>query len=129
MQSKSDLYVIKKVKDLTKYVISVTEKSPKKYRFTLVARIQNYCLDIIEDLFIANKLPIGNERLNKQQEAGRKLSLVGYLGMLYAECGCILPNQYEYLSKLEAEALLFLGKWITSDKNRINKMGNNSLDT
>ena len=27
---KSDLYVVTKVKELTKYVITVTEKSPKK---------------------------------------------------------------------------------------------------
>lgn len=36
---KSDLYIITKVKELTKYVITVTEKSPKKFRFTLVARV------------------------------------------------------------------------------------------
>ncbi len=35
---KSDLYVVTKVKELTKYVITVTEKSPKKFRFTLVTR-------------------------------------------------------------------------------------------
>jgi len=33
---KSDLYVITKAKELAKYVVVVTEKSPKKYRFTLV---------------------------------------------------------------------------------------------
>ena len=35
---KSDLYVVIKIKELTKYVITVTEKSPKKFRFTLVTR-------------------------------------------------------------------------------------------
>lgn len=32
MQRKSDLYVITKAKDLAKYVITITEKSPKKFR-------------------------------------------------------------------------------------------------
>ena len=127
MEKKSDLYVITKVKELTKYIITITEKSPKKYRFTLVARMQNYCLDIIENLFLANKMLLGSARYEKQQEASRKLSLVGYLGMLYAECGCILPNQYEHLAKLQAEALLFLGKWIASDKKRLDKIDNTSL--
>ena len=55
---KSDLYVITKAKELAKYVVVVTEKSPKKYRFTLVVRLQNYCLDILEHLLLANTLPL-----------------------------------------------------------------------
>ena len=51
MQRKSDLYVITKV--ITEYIITVTEKSPKKFRFTLVARLQNYCLDVVENLYLA----------------------------------------------------------------------------
>ncbi len=55
---KSDLYVITKAKELAKYVVVVTEKSPKKYRFTLVVRLQNYCLDILEHLLLANTLSL-----------------------------------------------------------------------
>ncbi len=83
---KSELYVITKTKELTKYVITVTEKSPKKFRFTLVTRLQNYCLDVIENLVIANMLLAGSpERLEKQKEAGRKLELLGYFAMLCME--------------------------------------------
>lgn len=57
---KSDLYVVTKVKELSKYVITVTEKSHKKFRFTLVTRLQNYCLDVIENLVLANMLPAGS---------------------------------------------------------------------
>ena len=67
---KSDLYVITKAKELAKYVITVTEKSPKKFRFTLVTRLQNYCLDIIENLLFANMLPLVEpRRLQHQKEA------------------------------------------------------------
>lgn len=59
-----------------------------------------------------------SERLKLQQEAGRKLELLGYFAMLCMETGCILPNQFENISKLQAESLLFLGKWITSNKKR-----------
>lgn len=116
---KSDLYVITKAKELAKYVITVTEKSPKKYRFTLVVRLQNYCLDIIENLLLANMLPLKNpEREEHQKKAGRLLSLLGYFAMICMETTCILPNQFENISKLQAESLLFLGKWISSDKKR-----------
>lgn len=74
---KSDLCVITKAKELAKYVITVTEKSPKKFRFTLVVRLQNYCLDVIENLL---------------------LDLLGYFAMICMEKGCILPNQFENIS-------------------------------
>ena len=116
---KSDLYVVTKVKELSKYVITVTEKSPKKFRFTLVTRLQNYCLDALENIVTANMLKTGSEeRLKLQQSAGHKLELLGYFAMICMETGCILPNQFENISKLQAESLLFLGKWITSDKKR-----------
>ena len=120
---KSDLYVVTKVKELTKYVITVTEKSPKKFRFTLVTRLQNYCLDALEHIVRANMLKVENsERLELQSEAGRKLKLLGYFAMICMETGCILPNQFENISKLQAESIMFLGKWITSDKKRnVNK--------
>ena len=121
-QKKSELYVLTKAKELSKYVITVTEKSPKKFRFTLVVRLQNYCLDIIENILLANMLHISDaRRLEKQKEAGRLLELLGYFSMLCMETECILPNQFENISKLQAECLLFLGKWISSDKKRLEK--------
>ena len=81
-QKKSELYVLTKAKELSKYVITVTEKSPKKFRFTLVVRLQNYCLDIIENILLANMLHISDERrLEKQKEAGRLLELLGYFSL------------------------------------------------
>ena len=57
-QKKSELFVLTKAKELAKYVITVTEKSPKKFRFTLVVRLQNYCLDAIEHILLANMLHV-----------------------------------------------------------------------
>lgn len=56
MNKKSDLYVITKAKDLAKYILTVTKKSPVKFRFTL--RLQNYILDVLEHLYIANSLSL-----------------------------------------------------------------------
>ena len=120
MPEKNELFVITKVKELTKYVFTVTEKSPKRFRYTMVSRLQNYCLDITENLFLANKLPLGEERLKKQEEASRLLSLIAYLSFLASECNCLIKHQFVTISKLQAEALLYLGKWIASDKKRAN---------
>lgn len=117
MQKKSNLFVLTKAKDLAKYIITVTEKSPKQFRHTLVARLQNYILDILEHLHTANSLgPKSYERLALQEEAKRKLVLLDYFAGLAYEQKCILFKQYEQISKQQAETLLYLNKWIASSK-------------
>lgn len=56
MAVKSDLMVITKAKELCDYVISVTQKSPRQFRFSLVSRLQGYALDIIPSLYRANEV-------------------------------------------------------------------------
>ena len=51
---KSELQVITKAKDLCRYVMQVTHKSPKEYRFTYVVRMQNLALDVVSNLYRAN---------------------------------------------------------------------------
>lgn len=114
---KHQLYVMTKAKDLAKYIITITEKSPKKYRYTLVARLQNYVLDVLECLHLANSHIKGSTpRINLQEDAKRKLALLDYFAQLAMEQGCILFKQYEQISKLQAEALMYLNKWSASDK-------------
>ena len=114
MQKKNDLFVMTKTKDLAKYIITVTEKSPKKFRFTLVVRLQNYILDAIEYIYLANSAPIGDERLELQKKARTTLSMLDYFAGLAYEQECVLLKQYEQISKQIAECLLYLGKWIGS---------------
>ena len=104
MQKKSDLFVITKAKDLAKYILTVTEKSPVKFRFTLVVRLQNYILDVLEHLYLANNLPLGDERKKEQESAKTTLAMLAYFA------GQIALQQ--------AECLLYLGKWIASDQKR-----------
>ncbi len=44
----NELTVITKTKNLCFYVLTITDKSPKKFRFTLVAKLQNNALDALE---------------------------------------------------------------------------------
>jgi len=82
--NKSELSVITKAKELCSYVMTVTDKSPKRFRFTLVSRMQNYALDVIENLYYANEVFVqaGNreqaeKRLGHQQKAQTRLKLLG----------------------------------------------------
>ena len=53
-RKQSELTVITKAKDLCSYVMTVTQKSPKQFRFTFVSRLQNSALSAIENLFRTN---------------------------------------------------------------------------
>lgn len=124
MQKKNDLFVVTKTKDLAKYIITVTEKSPVKYRFTLVTRLQNYVLDVLENLYMANATELGDKRKSYQNEAKKYLGMTDYFAGLAAEQGAILFKQYEQIGKQVAEALLYLNKWMASDEKRISSAKN-----
>ena len=119
MQKKSDLVVFTKVKDLAKYIITVTERSPKKFRFTLVVRLQNYILDAIEDIYLANSQKDLQKRLVYQEKAKTQLSMLDYFAGIAYEQDCILLNQYEQISKQIAESLMYLSKWMASTKKQV----------
>ena len=123
--SKNELSVITKAKELCGYVMTVTEKSPKRFRFTLVSRMQNYALDVIENLYIANEIFVQPKRMDQaekrqdyQQKAQTGLRLLGYIAQLAMEQGCILPKQYEQITRMVYDCRNLLGAWMVSDRKR-----------
>ncbi len=93
-KKQSDLTVITKAKELCSYIMTVTQKSPKHFRYTFVSRLQNLTLDVIENLYMANEIFVKkgdsnsmNQRLKYQREAMTKLKLKSHrkLGVLYQE--------------------------------------------
>ena len=54
--SQSELQVITFAKNLCGYVMTITQKAPKQFRFSLVGRMQSYVLDIVEELYYANDI-------------------------------------------------------------------------
>ncbi len=90
----SELIVITKAKKLTAYVITITEKSPKKFRAVFINRMQNYSLDCIENLIEANSIRMDSVK-NKERRrecqimAFLKLKLLGYISF-----SCIRKSMY-----------------------------------
>lgn len=123
----SELTIITKAKDLCGYVMTVTEKSPKRFRFTLVSRMQNLAIDLIEEAYRANEIYVGGEnkmqsmekRLEHQHSALTSVKLLGYMALLAREQGCILPKQYEQITKQVSDCQNLLGAWINSDRKRL----------
>lgn len=122
----SELLVITKVKKLTAYVITITEKSPKKFRGVFVNRLQNYCLDCLENLIEANSLRMDStknkeKRKECQHTAYLKLKLLGYMSFLSLESDCILRKQYEQISLQASDCINLLVAWRKSDADRVGK--------
>ncbi len=118
----SELTVITRAKELCQYILVITDKSPKKFRFTLVSRLQNYSLSVIEHLFKANQLFAAgdtvHQRLSFQQEAMTELRLLAYMSMIAREAQCILPKQQSHISMKIVETQRLLYAWMKSDEQR-----------
>lgn len=122
----NDLMVITVVKKLTAYTVAVTEKSPKKFRGVFVNRMQNYCLDTLENLLKANFTRIDsieNKKIreNLQKDAIVNLKLLGYVAMVAENSGCILKKQYKQISLQLSEAINLIVSWKKSDDERWKK--------
>jgi hypothetical protein len=123
--SQGDLAVITKAKDLCSYIMTVTDKSPKRFRFSLVAKLQGYALNTIENLYRANEVFVKADdtetvakRKDYQHQALTELKLLGYIAQLAMEQGCILAKQYEQITKKIHDCQQMLGAWLNSDRRR-----------
>ncbi|MCF0115212.1 MAG: four helix bundle protein [Erysipelotrichaceae bacterium] len=125
-RKQSELTVITKSKDLCSYVMNVTQKSPKHFRYTFVSRLQNLSLSVIENLFRANDVYVTKqdiasqkERIRYQRSAMTDLKLLGYIALLSQEQKCILPKQYEQIARQVSDCQNLLGAWMNSDRKRL----------
>ena len=121
----SELRVVTAAKNLCSYVLMVTSKSPKSFRFTLVSRLQNLSLDIVENIYKANEVFVQSKdaqhvqkRLDLQHSALTNVKILAYISLLARKQGGILPKQYEQISKLVHDCQYLLGAWIKSDRTR-----------
>lgn len=125
----TELSVITKAKDLCKYIMQITQKCPKHFRFTFVTRLQNLSLSIIENLYRANDTFVGKNmvqnqilRLNYQHKALTDTRLLAYFAELALEAGCIILKQYEQISIKSTDVMRMIGAWINSDRKRFASM-------
>lgn len=134
----SELTVITKAKELCSYVLTISDKSPKKFRFTLSSRLQNYSISIVEQLLYANevRMAVKNTQLlgkrlemrrNFQQQAFTDMKMLAYLSQLAMEQQCILPRQYEQITKGLYDCQNLLGAWPGNNVNNNNVNNDNAL--
>ena len=116
--------VITKAKNLSDYILTITQKSPKQFRFSLVGRLQNYALDIVELLYEANDVfaqddETRKERLSYQHKAMTRLKLLSYVAQVSSEQGAIQFKQYEQIVAQVTECERLLGAWMASARKKM----------
>ena len=125
-KNESELVVITKTKNLCSYVMQVTQKSPKQFRFSYVGRMQNLALSALENTIRANELLVGGKhgianyqrRYDYQREAITDIKLLMYFAEMSLGQNCILMRQFEQIAKQGTDCRNLLGAWINSDRKR-----------
>ena len=124
MGDNRELQVILKAKELAKHTLVVTSNArryPKKYRFSLVDKMQNKSLEIYEALYEANRTDIKDfksERLEKQTQAITYCDeLLFYIELSY-QINIINSQSMEYWSKMVSDIKHMAIAWRTKDRDR-----------
>mgnify|MGYP000009477456 FL=1 len=122
--SDEDLLVIEKAKELAKHTLKVTSNAnryPKKFRFSLVDKMQNKSLEIYEMLFEANRTDIKyykRDRLELQTKAITYCDELNfYIEMSYA-LGIINSASMENWSRMVSDVKYMAIAWRTKDRKR-----------
>ncbi|MCR4553907.1 MAG: four helix bundle protein [Succinivibrionaceae bacterium] len=111
--------MITRAKELCSYIMLITQKSPKQFRFSYTARLQNEALNILEYIIRANETRLDPkypadiiERSELQRKAMTELVVLGYMSMLAMKQRCILNRQFQQISALVTDCRCLLGAWI-----------------
>lgn len=118
-----EMQVIIKAKELASYTLKVTSNNnnfPKKFRFTLVDRMQRKSFDIYESLLEANRTRVENKytRYDLQTQAIVSCEeLLFYIEMSMMQ-NIITPKRAEYWSGLVSDVKHMTLAWRKRDKDR-----------
>lgn len=122
--AENELKVIIKAKELAKHTLLVTSNAnryPKKFRFSLVDKMQNKSMEIYEMLFEANRTDIRDykrDRLELQTKAITYCDeLLFYIEMSH-ELKIISIKSVEHWSKMVSDVKHMTIAWRTKDKQR-----------
>ena len=122
--AETELKVILKAKELVKHTVKLTSNCnhyPKKYRFSIVDRMQIKAMGIYEQLHEANRTDLKvycRERLEMQTKAITYCDELLFYIELSQELGFINMGSMEYWSKMVSDIKHMAIAWRSKDKER-----------
>ena len=118
----NDLKVIVKAKELAVHSFKITSncnRYPKKYRHSLVDRIQIKSLDIYETLLEANRINNATRRAERCETITKAITLCDEL-LFYIELsmslGLLSDNSADYWSKMVCDVKYMSIAWRTKER-------------
>ncbi len=105
----TEMLVIKRGYDFSKWLLQHTGKFPKSYRFSVAAKLENGVLDFIEATTVAN---MRKNKLPLLKQADEALARMRLLFRLSYEMRFINLQSYKFGSGQLVELGKLLGGWI-----------------
>lgn len=119
-----ELEVIKKAKELAKHTLQVTSNAnhyPKKFRFSLVDKMQNKSLEIYEMLMEANRTNLQTHKRERPELLTKAIThcdqLIYFIELSF-ELRIINGDRMEYWTKLVCDVKYMAIAMRTKDRNR-----------
>lgn len=120
----TDLQVILKAKDLAEHTLRITSncnRYPKKYRFSLVDKMQIKSMEIYESLMEANRTDIKAYKMERSELQTKAITycdeLLFYIELSF-KLNIINEKSMEYWSKMVSDIKHMAIAWRTKDKER-----------
>lgn len=110
-----EMAVFTHAKKLSEYIFVITEKSPIKHRWSIVSRLINTSMEIIESLYRAN-YERGEERVLWQKKAMIALNVIDFYAHTAKTKRAITFKQMVIIARQINEIKLLLNGWIRSTK-------------
>lgn len=111
-----EMAVFTHAKKLSEYIFVITEKSPKKLRWSIVSRLQNASVGVIENLYRANFEREDAPRVTYQKSAAVYLSLLDFYAETARRKQAITVHQSAIIARQIAETRKLLNGWIRATR-------------
>lgn len=130
INSEKNFVLLNKTKDMVAYSLTITssgDRFPKRYRFTLVNRIQDTALSVYENILHANEMRLDSDEYTDRQryqlEAIISCKMMLYFVELSYERKFINTNTCEHWAKMIIEIRRMLAAWRKADQKRVPPLG------
>ena len=124
MADNKELLVILKAMELAEHTLTITSNInhyPKKYRYSLVDRMQLKSLDIYENLHEANRTDLRTNKSHRQELQTKAITYCDQM-LFYIELSCkkqfISNKSMEYWSKMVRDIKYMTIAWRKKEQNK-----------
>lgn len=114
-----EMAVFTHAKKLSEYIFVITEKSPKKLRWSIISRLQNASVELVENLYRANFERNDEKRIEYQKSAAVSLKILDFYSETARKKQGITIRQTEIIARQISETTRLSSGWVKSTKKNM----------